>query len=462
MQFVTEDFLLHSETAKRLYHDVAERMPILDYHCHLSAKDIAQNVSFGNLTNVWLDNDHYKWTAMRCCGTDEALITGDAADYDKYLAYVRCLGSCIGNPLYHWSHLEMKRSFGFDGVLNEESAPEAWKMANARLAQMRARDFMREANVKLVCTTDDPVDDLAWHRALRDEGFEIRVLPAFRPDRVVDIRRADYLPYLAQLSQVSGVKIEGWATLTQALDNRLAYFAAHGCKLSDHGLTSVSFAQGDDAQADALLQKKLRGEAIGEDEAVLFQSQILLWLARAYHRLDWTMQLHFGVLRDVNPTLYSALGVDAGGDCIGAPADIAGLAKLMGTLEATRELPRMILYSINPTDNAALSVLAGCFQTSEARGKIQHGSAWWFNDTKPGMEAQLAQLASVSALGSFVGMLTDSRSFLSYARHEYFRRILCNYIGGMVETGEYPNDRKQLDKLVRDICYRNAETYFRF
>lgn len=462
MRFLTEDFLLTTQTARRLYHTYASRLPIIDYHCHISARDIAENVSFGNLTNVWLDNDHYKWTAMRWCGVEERLITGDAADEEKFRAYAGCMEQLPGNPLLHWSHLELKRYFGFDGVLSPGTASEVWALANARLAQMRARDFMRLANVRLICTTDDPADELIWHEALEKEGFEIRVLPAFRPDRALNLRQADYPAYIGRLSGAAGVPIADLRSLDAALEARLDAFARRGCRLSDHGLTSVSYVPCDDAQADAILRRRLCGERIDGREALMFQTRMLMWLARQYARRRWAMQLHFGVLRDVNPTLMRTLGVDAGGDCIGLPADVEGLARMMGELEGEGSLPRMILYSINPSDNAALSVLAGCFQSGEARGKIQHGCAWWFNDTKLGMENHLRMLSSVGALGSFVGMLTDSRSFLSYARHEYFRRILCGYLGAEAESGAYPQDDEALGRLVRRICYDNANQYFGF
>lgn len=462
MRFVTDDFLLTTQTARRLYHQCASQLPIIDYHCHISARDIAQNVSFDNLTHIWLSDDHYKWTAMRWCGVDERLITGDASDEEKLTAYAACMEDLVGNPLLHWSHLELKTYFGFDGVLSAKTAHEVYEMANARLATLRARDFMRMAHVRLICTTDDPADDLIWHEALEKEGFEIRVLPAFRPDKALAVASDEYADYLARLSQAAGVPVEDLPSLCEALRRRLCVFAQHGCVLSDHGLTHVSFLPCDGAQADAILKKRLSGGRVTKQEAAMFQSHMLVWLGREYARRNWAMQLHFGVLRDVNPTLMRTLGVDAGGDCIGSASDIEGLTLLMRTLEEEGSLPRMILYSINPADNAALSVLAGCFQSGEARGKIQHGSAWWFNDTKLGMENHLRTLASVGALGNFVGMLTDSRSFLSYARHDYFRRILCSYLGEEAESGAYPQDEEMLMRLVRKICYQNTADYFGF
>lgn len=463
MPFIHEDFLLAGKTARRLYHQYAEPMPILDYHCHLNPQDIAQDTAFDNLASIWLDNDHYKWTAMRCAGIPERLITGDACGLDKLTAYARALTRCIGNPLHHWSHLELARYFGYTEPLTPVSATKVWDTANQALrGGLTARACMRRANVRLVCTTDDPVDDLRWHKQIRDEGFEIRVLPAFRPDKAMDVTRADYTDYLRALSAASGVDIGNLDALEQALSQRMDTFADMGCKLSDHGLTRIDYEPMDAVQADAVLRKRLAGADISEAERRGFSTHLLLWLARQYHQRGWVMQLHYGVLRDINPTLMTALGVDAGGDAISGASSTDALAGLLGDLEGCQALPKTILYSINPQHNIELAVLAGCFQSGEARGKIQHGSAWWFNDSKLGMETQLKTLASVSALGSFVGMLTDSRSFLSYTRHEYFRRILCNYLGELVDAGEYPLDWDLLGGLIADICYHNAQRYFDF
>jgi glucuronate isomerase len=463
MRFLTDDFLLRGETAKRLYHDFAETLPIIDYHCHINAREIAEDVTFQNITNVWLDNDHYKWTAMRCCGIEERYITGDASPYEKFKAYARILPQCIGNPLHHWSHLELKKYFDFTGHLTEETAPEVWELTNKKLQEtLSAREFMRLAKVELICTTDDPIDELQWHRRLRDEDFEIKVLPAFRPDKALDIEKTDFPDYLLQLSKVTGLEINNLDRLQQALSKRMDYFASFGCKLSDHALTRPVFNPCTPRQADEIIAKKLSGQSIGNAEEEMYKTYLLCWLGKEYAERDWVMQLHMGVLRDINNTLYNQIGVDAGGDAIGGFCGMDKLALFLGWLEAANSLPKMILYSINPNDNAAIGSIAGCFQTSQAVGKIQHGSAWWFNDTKIGMEDHLKTLASLGSLGSFIGMLTDSRSFLSYTRHEYFRRILCNYLGELVDNGEYPLDLKLLGEIVENICYYNSKRYFDF
>ena len=464
MNFITEDFLLCGDTAKKLYHGTAAGLPIIDYHCHVSASDIADDVAFGNLTNVWLDDDHYKWTAMRWNGVPERFITGDAPDYEKFLAYAKTLPDCIGNPLHHWSHLELKKYFGYDGHLTGETAPKVWELANAKLGPggLRARDFMRQAKVECICTTDDPADDLKWHAQLRGSGFEIKVLPAFRPDKALDIRKPDFPAYLEKLSSAAGRRIECLDDLLDALSRRLDAFGALGCRLSDHGLSRLPYAPCDEKRAAEILGRRLAGEETGALEAEQYETFLLCWLASQYARRGWVMQIHFGVLRDLNPGLYETIGVDAGGDAMGDCLCGEKLAGIMSDLERQKSLPKMILYSINPNDNAVIDTLAGCFQNGEARGKIQHGCAWWFNDTKIGMEAHLQTLASLSALGSFIGMLTDSRSFLSYTRHDYFRRILCNYLGGLADRGEYPKDYNLLEALVRGICYENAKAYFAF
>lgn len=463
MRFLTEDFLLRGETAKRLYHDFAENLPIIDYHCHINAREIAEDITFETITNVWLDNDHYKWTAMRWCGVEERYITGDASPYEKFKAYATILPQCIGNPLHHWSHLELKKYFGYTGHLTGETAPEVWELTNRELRKnLSAREFMRRAKVELICTTDDPIDDLRWHRQLRDEGFEIKVLPAFRPDKALDIEKAEFPDYLSQLSKVAGIEINSLERLQGALSKRMDYFASFGCKLSDHALTRPVFSPCTPKQADEIFAKRLSGQPIGCAEEEMYKTYLLCWLGKEYAERDWVMQLHMGVLRDINNTLYNQIGVDAGGDAIGGFCGMDKLALLLGRLEAVNSLPKTILYSINPNDNAAIDTIAGCFQTSEAVGKIQHGSAWWFNDTKIGMEEHLKTLASLGALGSFIGMLTDSRSFLSYPRHDYFRRILCNYLGELVDNGEYPPDLKLLGGIVENICYYNAKRYFDF
>lgn len=464
MQFITPDFLLTNKTAQRLFHEEAEQLPIIDYHCHLEAKEIARDASFGNITNIWLDNDHYKWTAMRWNGVPEREITGDAPDRDKFLAYAKTLPQCIGNPLHHWSHLELCRFFGYSGHLTGETAPQVWELANSALGPngLTARQCLAQSRVELLCTTDDPADPLDGHKALAAAPCTARVLPAMRPDRVLEIGQPGFLPYLQTLGSAAGLPVTDLESLLEALRRRMDAFAALGCRLADHGLERVVWQPCTQQRAAALLHKRLEKQPLEPDEENAYKTFLLCWFARQYTMRDWAMQLHFGVLRNISPRLCRTLGVDAGGDAMAADTGIDALAPLLGALQEKEALPRTILYSIQPADNAAIDTIAGCFADGSARGRVQHGCAWWFNDTKIGMEAHLQTLASLSALGSFIGMLTDSRSFLSYPRHEYFRRILCNYFGTLVERGEYPNDPLLLRGLVRGICYENAKQWFAF
>lgn len=464
MEFITPEFLLETKTARQLYHDYAEELPIMDYHCHLEAKDIARDASFGNITNIWLDNDHYKWTAMRWNGVPEPYITGDAPDYEKFLAYAKTLPRCIGNPLHHWSHLELCRFFGYSGHLSGETAPQVWELANSVLGPdgLTARRCLEQSRVELLCTTDDPADSLNDHKALAAENYAVRVLPAMRPDGVMEINRPAFLHYLQRLGAAADLSVTNLESLLEALRRRMDAFASLGCKLADHGLERVLWRPCGRQEAEGLLQKRLGGQLLEPDEERGYKTFLLCWFARQYALRDWAMQLHFGVLRNISPRLYHALGTDAGGDAMAADTGVDALAPLLGALQENEALPRTILYSIQSADNAAIDTIAGCFQDGGVRGRVQHGCAWWFNDTKIGMEAHLQTLASLSALGSFLGMLTDSRSFLSYPRHEYFRRILCNYFGTLVERGEYPADQGLLAELIRGVCYENAKQWFAF
>ena len=463
--FMDEDFILSTETAKKLYHEYAETMPILDYHCHLNPKEIYENKKYDNLTQVWLGGDHYKWRQMRSNGVEEKYITGDATDREKFQKWAETLEKAIGNPLYHWSHLELQRYFGYYGALNGETAEEVWNLCNAKLQEdgMSARNLIRQSNVTLVCTTDDPVDSLEWHEKIAaDESFEVQVLPAWRPDKAMNLEKTDYLEYLKKLEVVSGVKIDSFASLIEALRIRMDYFAEHGCSVSDHGLEYVMYAPASEEEIEAIFAKRLRGEAVSRADELQFKTAYMVALGREYHKKNWVMQLHYGVKRDNNGMIFGKLGPDAGIDCINNYAPSSEMADYLNALAITDELPKTILYSLNPTDNAAIGTIIGCFQSEEARGKIQQGSAWWFNDNKQGMIEQMTSLANLGLLGNFIGMLTDSRSFLSYTRHEYFRRIMCNLIGGWVENGEYPADEKVLGRMVQDISYNNAVRYFGF
>ena len=463
--FMDKDFLLETETAQKLYHEYAAKMPILDYHCHINPQEIAEDRKFENITQVWLGGDHYKWRQMRSNGVEEKYITGDASDREKFQKWAETLEKAIGNPLYHWSHLELQRYFGYYGALNGETAEEVWNLCNAKLQEdgMSARNLIRQSNVTLVCTTDDPVDSLEWHEKIAaDESFEVRVLPAWRPDKAMNLEKTDYLEYLKKLEVVSGVKIDSFASLIEALRIRMDYFAEHGCSVSDHGLEYVMYAPASEEEIEAIFAKRLRGEAVSRADELQFKTAYMVVLGREYHKKNWVMQLHYGVKRDNNGMIFGKLGPDAGIDCINNYAPSSEMADYLNALAITDELPKTILYSLNPTDNAAIGTIIGCFQSEEARGKIQQGSAWWFNDNKQGMIEQMTSLANLGLLGNFIGMLTDSRSFLSYTRHEYFRRIMCNLIGGWVENGEYPADEKVLGRMVQDISYNNAVRYFGF
>lgn len=463
--FMDKDFLLETETAQKLYHEYAAKMPILDYHCHINPQEIAEDRKFENITQVWLGADHYKWRQMRSNGVEEKYITGDASDREKFQKWAETLERAIGNPLYHWSHLELQRYFGYYGALNGETAEEVWNLCNAKLQEdgMSARNLIRQSNVTLVCTTDDPVDSLEWHEKIAaDESFEVRVLPAWRPDKAMNLEKTDYLEYLKKLEVVSGVKIDSFASLIEALRIRMDYFAEHGCSVSDHGLEYVMYVPASEEEIEAIFAKRLRGEAVSRADELQFKTAYMVALGREYHKKNWAMQLHYGVKRDNNGMIFGKLGPDAGIDCINNYAPSSEMADYLNALAITDELPKTILYSLNPTDNATIGTIIGCFQSEEARGKIQQGSAWWFNDNKQGMIEQMTSLANLGLLGNFIGMLTDSRSFLSYTRHEYFRRIMCNLIGGWVENGEYPADEKVLGRMVQDISYNNAVRYFGF
>ena len=461
--FMDKDFLLSTETAKKLYHEYAAVMPVLDYHCHLNPQEIYEDRKFDNITQVWLGGDHYKWRQMRSNGVEEKYITGDAPDREKFQKWAETLERAIGNPLYHWSHLELKKYFGYEGYLCGDTAEEVWNLCNEKLKDLSARKLIQMSNVTLVCTTDDPVDSLEWHKKIaEDETFDVQVLPAWRPDKAMNLEKADYLDYLARLSEVSKVKVDSFASLIAALKNRMDFFAERGCSISDHGMEYVMYAPASEEEIEAIFAKRLAGEKVSREEELKFKTAYMVALGKEYHKKNWVMQLHYGVKRDNNSSIFNKLGPDAGIDSISNYTPSAELADYLNALAATDELPKTIIYSLNPIDNAAIGTTIGCFQSSEAVGKIQQGSAWWFNDHKTGMTEQMTSLASLGLLGNFVGMLTDSRSFLSYTRHEYFRRIMCELIGGWVENGEYPADYKTLEKIVKGISYNNAVRYFGF
>ena len=464
-QFLDKDFLLSTEMAKTIYHDYAENMPILDYHCHINPQEIYEDRQFENITQVWLGGDHYKWRFMRSCGVDEKYITGDASDKEKFLKWAEVLGKAIGNPLFHWSHLELKKYFGYNGVLNKKTAEEVWELCNKKLAEpsMTVRNIIKQSNVTLICTTDDPVDSLEWHKKLaEDKSFDVQVLPAWRPDKAMNIEKVTYLDYMAQLEAASGMRIATFADLKKALCNRMDFFASMGCNVSDHALEYVMYAPATEDEIEAIFAKRLAGNGVSREEELKFKTAFMIFVGNEYARRDWVMQLHYGCKRDNNTPMFDRLGPDTGYDCINNYAPSSEMADYLNALNQNGNLPKTIIYSLNPNDNQAIGTILGCFQDSTAVAKIQQGSAWWFNDHKVGMQDQMTSLANLGNLSGFVGMLTDSRSFLSYTRHDYFRRILCNLIGGWVDNGEFPADYDTLEEIVKGICYNNAVAYFGF
>jgi glucuronate isomerase len=455
MSFIHKNFMLRNKAAQRLYHEYAEDMPIIDYHCHLSPQMIAENHQFKNITELMLGGDHYKWRAMRSYGVDENFITGNADDYDKFHKWAETLPYCIGNPLYHWTHLELKRYFDIDDTLSPETADKIWRETNEMLGEddFRAQSLISRAGVEIVCTTDDPADDLKYHQQIKDSGFVVRVIPSFRPDKAVEIGQAGFLQYLSDNGISSFEDLQSW------LQQRIQFFHENGCRLSDHALASVPYAEGD---PKAVFDKVLSGQTPDMHEQEIYKTAMIQFCAREYAVRNWTMQLHIGALRNNNTPMFEELGPDTGYDSINDLSIAAPLSRLLDSLEKEDKLPKTILYTLNPKDNYVLGTMIGNFQKAPFKGKIQFGSGWWFNDQRDGMVAQIKALANLGVLGTFVGMLTDSRSFVSYPRHEYFRRILCNLIGRWVERGEYPEDYGTLGNIVKDICYFNAKNYFEF
>lgn len=467
-EFMGKDFLLSTPTAVKLFEDYAEKTPIVDYHCHLSPEEIAANKQFKNITEAWLYGDHYKWRAIRACGYDESLVTGGASDYDRFKAWASAMPNLIGNPLYHWTHLELARYFDIHEPLNEKTCDAIWEKCNAMLTsgKMGARDLIKASGVKVICTTDDPADSLEFHRAIAaDKSFETRVLPAFRPDKAVNIEKPGFKEYIAEkLAPAYGKEIADIDTLLDAMTSRLDHFEAHGCKTSDHGMDYVPFAPCTAKEADLIFKKALAGQTLTAEEADKYKTFLLSFFAGEFTKRDWVMQIHFGVIRNQSAKNFAKLGPDTGFDTIAGYDCVRNALKLLDSFETADHLPKMIFYSLNPNDNAAIDAMCGCFQGNDKgiKSRIQHGSAWWFNDHLDGMRDQLRSFAATGVLANFVGMLTDSRSFLSYTRHEYFRRILCDYLGGLIERGEYPNDIETVGKMVYDISYQNAYNFFGF
>lgn len=460
--FINEDFLLNTEASRRLYHEHAKGMPIFDYHCHLDPAEIYGNKRFSDIGEAWLAGDHYKWRVMRANAIPEKYITGDAGYREKFDRFASIMPGLIGNPIYHWSHLELKRFFGIDDLLSSDTAASIWDRANAKLQNPEgsARQLIVQSNVRALCTTDDPADDLKYHRLLaEDDTFSVKVLPTFRPEKALNITDPGFPAYMEKLGNAAGIRISSIDDVHKALSERMEYFAAHGCRLSDHSFGSPDFTVWDEDAAAKAVTKALAGEIPTEHEASAYQSQMMDWLGGLYAEKDFTMQLHIGAIRNVNTKYYRTLGPDIGCDSIGDTVSAASLAALLDRMAVKDRLPKTILYTLNAADNDKLAAAAGCFQDSSTTGKIQFGAAWWFNDHIDGMTAQLRSLASIGVLSRFVGMLTDSRSFLSYPRHEYFRRILCRIIGEWIDRGMAPEDYDGIGKIIEDICFNNVWNY---
>ena len=461
-RFNDKDFLLYNKTSKKLYNRYAKAMPIIDYHCHLSPKEIYEDKTYENLAEVWLDGDHYKWRAMRTFGIDEEYITGNASDYDKFLAWAKVLPSTIGNPLYHWSHMELKNYFKIKDVLNEKTASTIYEKANSLLKSLSTRKMIEMNNVRIVCTTDDPIDSLQYHQKIKEEkNFKVIVLPAFRPDKAVNIELNWFKGWVNDLSLVVHFPINSFDDFLKALTERIIFFHSVGCKLADHALDEVLYMDSTKEEAATIFLKGLKQEALTLTELSKYKGFMLKFFAKEYAKKGWAQQYHIGALRNCNTKWLQRLGPDTGFDAINDQKFALNLTKLFDALVLENALPKTICYCLNPSDNYIMAALINSYQ-EEVPGKMQFGSAWWFNDHKDGMISQLKALANVGLISKFIGMLTDSRSFLSYSRHDYFRRILCNLFGELIDSGEYPNDLEFVGKMIKDICYYNVLNYLDF
>lgn len=463
--FLSEDFLLQNEFAKILYHDYAKHLPIIDYHNHLPPAEIAQNRKFENISKIWLAGDHYKWRAMRTLGINERYITGEASDPEKFEKWAYTLPYTMRNPLYHWSHLELKRYFGVEELLTKDNAGEIYLKTTEMLQEdgFRARALLESMNVEVVCSTDDPIDSLEHHLTYLEQGHELGLYPAFRPDKSFAIENPiAYLAYLTNLGEVVGFEINSFDSLIEALAKRVDYFDSKGCRLSDHGLEHLLYSNNSKLSADGILQKVIRGNQPNQEEIEYFKHKVLKKLCKMYHAKGWVQQFHLGALRNTNERMLGALGPDTGFDSIGDFSQARAMASFFNDLDSKDQLAKTVIYNLNPRDNEVFATMIGNFNDGSVKGKIQFGSGWWYLDQKDGMEKQINTLSNMGLISCFIGMLTDSRSFLSFPRHEYFRRILCNLFGKDVENGELPWDEKWLGKLVSDICYHNAKNYFDF
>lgn len=457
-----KDFLLLGEVQKKLFHSFAENEPVFDWHCHLSAKEIYENNAPENIYDLWLTGDHYKWRAMRSYGIDEKYITGDGSDFEKFEAFADTLTNAIGNPLFHWSHLELQRYFDVYTVLSKDTAKEIWEETGRKIKEgnFTPRELIRKSNVYALCTTDDPADSLEWHKKLKEDGFETLVLPAFRPDKALALENKGYGDYIKVLGSSCGKEISSYEDMCLALSERMDFFKEMGCVASDQAVESVVYAPAEKAELDRIFKKAVNGEALTAEEINSFKYETLLFLGREYAKKGFAMELHLGAMRNNNQRMFEKLGPDTGFDSITDPQIAFGLSRLLDNLDKDNLLPRTILFCLNPKDNYVLGTMLGNFQSSEAKSKIQFGSAWWFCDNLEGMKTQMTTLANLGVLGAFVGMVTDSRSFLSYPRHEYFRRILCSLVGSWVENGLYPYDEKALEKIIKGISFENSKEYF--
>lgn len=462
-KFIDQDFLLDTKTARQLYHDFAAGMPIIDYHCHLPPDQIANDINFKNLTQVWLYGDHYKWRAMRTNGIDESYCTGDKSDYEKFEKWAETVPYTLRNPLYHWTHLELQRYFNINETLNPNTAKKIYDCCTARLQtpEYSVRGLLRRMNVQVVCTTDDPVDSLEHHQKIRDDGFEIKILPAYRPDKAMNADDpAAFNNYVSKLEAASGMAINSYNTYLDALKKRHDFFATMGCSVSDHGLEQVYAEDYTEQDIKKIFDKVRSSQSLTKEERLQFKSAMLYQFALWDHEKGWVQQYHLGALRNNNSRMLRRLGPDTGWDSIGDFSQGSALAKFLDRLDSNDKLAKTIIYNLNPADNELMATMIGNFNDGSVAGKVQFGSAWWFLDQKDGMIKQINALSNMGLLSRFVGMLTDSRSFLSYPRHEYFRRILCNLFGAEIENGELPDDIEWTGKVVQDICYNNAKNYF--
>ena len=462
--YVHDNFLLQNEYAQKLYHNYAAEQPIIDYHNHLSPKEIAEDRQYNNITQLWLAGDHYKWRAMRTLGIEEKYITGNASDKEKFIAWAQTVPHTLRNPLYHWTHLELKRYFGIDELLNEESAERIYKEVNKQLQKPEnsCRGLLEKMNVKSLCTTEDPTDTLQHHQELGKSDFSIKVSTAFRPDNILKIEGADYNDYLNRLAEVAKMEINLYQDLKKAIRKRIEYFDSNGCKLCDHGLKHIPFEKFTEEDVSEIFKKKRRGDDISELEGEKFKTSLLWFLGENYHEFGWVQQFHLGALRNNNKRMLQKLGPDTGWDSIGDYKQAEKLTAFLDKLDRKNKLTKTILYNLNPSENEVFATMIGNFNDGSLKGKVQWGSGWWFMDQKEGMERQMNTLSNMGLISCFIGMLTDSRSFLSFTRHEYFRRVLCNLFGSEIESGELPNDLELIGNTISNICYHNAKEYFNF